>query len=73
METPTEASAESGARRSHGAKELDPPLASRPPSVLALRPQPEADLEVLLLRPQHPAPEMPGMQIEQNLFSLCVA
>lgn len=29
-------------------------------------------LEVLL-RPQHPAPEMPGMQIGQNLFSLCIA
>ena len=29
-------------------------------------------LEVLLLRPEHPAPEMPGMQIEQNLLSLCI-
>lgn len=54
----------------------DPPLRIPGPPAPG-RPRAQAPargrLEVLLLRPQHPAPEMPGMQIEQNLLSLCIA
>ena len=46
-----------------------PPAPGRPRAQAPAR----GRLEVLLLRPQHPAPEMPGMQIEQNLLSLCIA
>lgn len=51
----------------------DPPLASRPPGRPRTQAPARGRLEVLLLRPQYSAPEMLGMQIEQNLFSLCIA
>jgi hypothetical protein len=67
---PRQASSESGARRSPGRRRIRPSHPG-PRASAALRPRPEAGRGASGAR--HPAPEMPGMQMEQNLFSFCMA